>query len=262
MILVTMTYANNILNSKMAENEFSTNKQFMSTIGLQTDDIAWTIGRTQTVSYSSRYGALKFQELALNYTFRVHTSSGWENLTVPSVTGILLFNMPVSSYSMGNNYFERVPSTANSSFLLPDSSAPISQVFCEEKLPMPDGSYNRIVLAPTMRVLNSTITGSQPNSTISYFKFYLPTLENGTNHYRSQSVTLAGGGITKISRSGVDQISISVDFPKATSHGFNSTFFNFKNTTITLNNTTNPRIPSNSVVEFYIGKVIVTVGRV
>ena len=78
MILVAMTYANNILSLKMAENEYNTNKQFMQTTGQQIDDIAWTVGRTQTVSYSSKYGNIEFQEVALDYTFQVHTSTeGW-----------------------------------------------------------------------------------------------------------------------------------------------------------------------------------------
>lgn len=194
MILVAMTYANNILSLKMAQNEFSTNQQFMQTSGQQIDDIAWTVGRTQTVSFSSQYGNVKFEEGALIYNFSVHTSSGWDNFTVSGETGMLLYNMPVSSYSMGTNYFARVPSTANSSFLLSDSTAPISQVICEEKLPMSDGSYTRIALVPTMRVLTSTVTNGQQTS--SYFKFYLPDLESGTNLYRSQSITLTGNGIS------------------------------------------------------------------
>ena len=242
----------------MAQNEYSMNKQFMQTTGQQIDDIAWTVGRTQTISYSSRYGNVKFQEVALNYTFQVHYTnpSSWENLTIPGKTGIILYNMPVSSYSIGNNYFERLPSNANSSFLLSDSSAPISQVICEEKLPMKDGGYTRIALVPTMRVLTSTVTST------SYLKFYLPDLENGTNHYSSQSVTLAGNGISKVTRSGVDQVIISVSFPQAASLGFDSSFFNFKSTTLTLNSTSTPKLPSNSVVEFYVGKVIVTIGQV
>jgi len=260
MILVVMSYATNYLNAGMAENEFSSNKQFMSTTGLQIDDIAWTVGRTQTVSYSSKFGTVEVQELALNYTFQVHTSSGWENLTAPVETGIIVYNMPVSSYSMGNNSFERVPMSANSSFLLSGSSAPVSQVFCEEKLPMNDGSYTRIVVVPTLRVLNSSITGTQQNPT-SYFKFYLPVLENGTNPYNSQSLTLTGDGITKMTWSEVDKVIISVSFPQ-TASGFNSSFFNFNSTTITLNSTSNPQIPPNSVVELYMGKVLVTIGQV
>jgi hypothetical protein len=257
MILVAMSYANNLLNLKMAENEYSSNKQFMLTSGQQIDDIAWTIGRTQTVSYSSKFGAIKFEEAALTYTFQVHNQSSglWETLTTWQ-TGVILFNMPVSAYSLGNGYFDRVPSSANSSFLLPGSTASITQVICEEKLPMNDGSYNRIVLVPTLRLLNSTVGST------NYFKFYSPSLENGTNLYRSQSVTLTGGGISKISCSDIDQVNITVSFPKAVSLGFDSSFFNFNSTTITLNGASTPAVTSGSVVEFYVGKVVVAIGQV
>ena len=163
--------------------------------------------------------------------------------------------MPVSSYSMGNNYFERLPSGSNSSFLLSGASAPISQVLCEEKLPMSDGSYTRIAVIPTMRVLTSTVTST------NYFKFYLPDLENGTNLYRSQSITMTGNGISKVVKSGVDEVKISVSYPKA-AIGFDSSFFNFKSNTVTLNSTSTPRMMPNSVVEFYVGKVIVAIGQV
>jgi len=256
MILVAMSYANNILNLKIALNEYSTNKQFMQTTAQQIDDIAWTVGRTQTVSFSNKYGNMQFQAEALNYTFRVHTSSGWENLTLTGKTGIILYNMPVGSYSLGNNFFQRLPSNATSSFLLSGSTAPISQVICVQKVPMNDGTFSRIALVPNMRMLTSTVTST------NYFKFYLPDIENGTNLYRSQSITLTGNGITKITRNGVDQVSISVSFPKAASLGFDSSFFNFNTTTITLNASSTPKLPANSVVEFYIGKVVVAIGQV
>ncbi len=252
MILAAMTFANGFLNTNMAQNEFTTNKNFMQTAGLQIDDIAWTIGRTQTITYSSKFGTLHFEPLAVNYTFQVHHATG-PNTTATVETGIILFNMPVSSYSVSKNYFERVPTSANSSILLSGSSAPVSQVLCEEKLPMADGSYTRIAAVPTIRMLNSTITGTQ--SQASYFKFYLPTLENGTSHYLSQSLTLTGDGINKVTENGVDQVTISVSFPQSTS-GFDSTFFNFKQTNVTI------ALPPNSVVEFYFGKVLVTIGQV
>jgi len=259
MILIAMTYANNMLILKMAENEYTTNKQFMQTTGQQIDDIAWTVGRTQTVTYSSKYGNVKFQEVALNYTFQVHTTTGvWNN--VSGTTGIILYNMPVGYYSLGNNSFARVPFAANSSFLLPDSTAPISQVICEQRLPMSDGGYARIALVPTMRVLTSTITSTTGST--NYFKFYLPDLENGTNLYRSQSITLTGNGISKVTKDHVDQVIISVSFPKGASLGFDSSFFNFKSNTITLNSTSTPRLPADSVVEFYVGKVVVAIGQV
>ncbi len=256
MILVAMTYANNILALKMAENEYSTNKQFMQTTGQQIDDIAWTIGRSQTISYTCKAGNVKFESAVLNYTFQIHTSSGWTNLTLSGKTGIILYNMPVSSYSMGNNYFERLPTNANSSFLQTGASAPISQVLCEEKLPMSDGSFTRIAVIPTIRLLTSTI------SSTNYYKFYLPDLENGTNLYRSQSLTMTGNGISKVIQGGVDQVKISVSYPKATTLGFDSSFFNFKSNTVTLNSTSTPPMTANSVVEFYVGKVVVAIGQV
>jgi FlaG/FlaF family flagellin (archaellin) len=255
MILIAMSYANNMLALKMAQNEFSTNKQFMQTTAQQIDDIAWTVGRTQTVSFSSKYGNVQFQAVALNYTFRIHTSSGWEDLTISGKTGIILYNMPVASYPLGNNFFQRLPNNVTTPFLLSGSTAPISQVICEQKVPMADGAYSRIALVPNMRVLTSTVTST------NYFKFYLPNLENGTNLYRSQSITLTGNGITKVTRSGVDQVIISVSFPKSVA-GFDSSFFKFNSTSITLSATSTPRLPSNSVVEFYVGKVVVAIGQV
>jgi hypothetical protein len=55
-------------------------------------------------------------------------------------------------------------------------------------------------------------------------------------------------------KSGVDQVRITVTFPDA-GIGFDSDFFNFDHLseTITLD---------DSVVEFYVGKVIVTLGQV
>jgi hypothetical protein len=253
MILVAMGFANNFLDARMAENEFSTNKQFMLTTGLQIDDIAWTIGRTQTVRYSSQYGNMKFQSQAVNYTFEVNDGSDWE-VVFSNATGMILFNIPVSTYSVSNNYFERIMPSSNGSFLQQGSSAPVSQVFCVEKLPMDEGNYTRIVVVPSIRMLNSTIAGPGGPTSANYTKFYLPTLEPGNHLYRSQSITMTGKDITKIIRSGVNQVRINVTFPQ-TSIGFDSGFFNFDHIseTITLD---------DSVVEFYVGKVIVTLGQI
>ena len=237
----------------MAENEFSTNKQFMLTTGLQIDDIAWTIGRTQTVRYSSQYGNMKFQSPAVNYTFEVELE-GAPGVWVPllsNTTGMILFNIPVSTYSVGNNYFERVMPTSNGSFLQEGPSAPVTQVFCVEKLPMNEGNYTRIVVVPTIRMLNATI-GSQSGAT-SYTKFYLPALVQGNHQYLSQSITMTGNDVIKIVQSGVTRVRISVSYPND-DIGFDSDFFNFDSETV--------EVPSGSVVEFYIGKVIVTLGQV
>jgi hypothetical protein len=59
LVLVAMAYGNNYLTSSIAQNEFKTNEQFMVTTGLQIDNVAWMIGRAQTIQYSSTYGDLQ-----------------------------------------------------------------------------------------------------------------------------------------------------------------------------------------------------------
>jgi len=263
MILVAMSFANSFLDARMAENEFSTNKQFMLTTGLQIDDIAWTIGRTQTVRYSSKYGNMKFQSPAVNYTFEVYDGSNWETL-FNRTTGMILFNIPVGIYSVSNNYFERIMPSSNGSFLQEGPSAPVSHVFCVEKLPMKEGNYTRIVVVPSIRMLNSTIEGPAGTPT-NYFKFYLPTLESGQHLYRSQSITMTGKDITKIVRSGVSQVRINVTFPNGlpdSNQGFDYDFFNFDHTIDNYHASETVTLPLNSVVEFYVGKVIVTLGQI
>jgi hypothetical protein len=255
LILVAMTFANTFLDSRLAENEFSANKQFMITTALQVDDIAWTVGRTQTVRYSSDFGNMKFQNSTLRYTFEVDDGTGFKTLFTQE-TGIILFNIPVTSYSLGNNYFQRVSPMSNGSFLQEGPSAPVSEVICVEKLPMADGSYIRIAVVPTIRILQATI-GSSTDST-KYVKFYLPALMNGTNKYLSQSVTLTGDSIAKFTKSGIRQVRISVaSTVGAAAAGFDSGFFNFDQVSKTIS-LSNP----NSVVEFYVGNVLVRLGQV
>jgi hypothetical protein len=268
MILVAMGFANTFLDARMAENEFSTNKQFMLTTGLQIDDIAWTIGRTQTVRYSSKFGNIKFQTSALNYLIEVNgTSTGgvWQPLFPNgNETGMIMFYIPVSTYSISNNYFERLLPSSNGSFLQIGPSAPVSNVFCVEKLPMSEGNYTRIVVVPTIRMLTATIAGPQQNLT-NYYKFYLPILlRSGTNPYLSQSITMTGSDIIKVVKSGISNIRINVTFPNGkplSTQGFDSDFFNFDHTVGNYAMET-VNFSTGSVVEFYFGKVVVSLGQV
>jgi hypothetical protein len=255
LLLTTIVFANDFINGRIAENEFSAIKQFMLTTGLQIDDIAWTVGRTQTVRYSSKFGGVKFQPVALNYTFEVNSSGDWEP-AFSNFTGMVMFNMPISEYNLGDNYFERISPYYSSAFLQAGPAAPVSHVFAVEKLPMAEGNYTRIVAVPSIRVLNSTIVGPQQAESTSYFKFYLPTLEPGTSLYRSQSITMTGSAMTKIVKRGVEQVRITVTFPNGGSLGFDADFFKFENLVETRS------LPADSVVEFYVGKVIVSFGQI
>jgi hypothetical protein len=248
MLLVTVAFANNFLNARMAENEFGAVKQFMQTAGLQIDDVAWTIGRTQTVRYASRFGLVNFESLVLNYTVYVNDVPV-SNFT----TGMLLFNMPINNYNMGSGYHERILPSSDRSFLQVGTSAPVCHVFVTEKLPMVDGNYIRVVVAPSIRMLNSTITSQ--GTTKNYYKFYLPVLVQGNSPRRSQSVTLIGAAVNVQSNGNINKIKIHVDFPKAVSAGFDSDFFKFDDTDEIVTG-----VPSGSIMEFYTGEVIVSLG--
>ena len=111
MLLVTITFVNSYLNGQIAQNDFNSMKQFMQTLGLQVDDVAWIPGRTQTLTYASKYGGVTFRSPALNYCFYFDGT-----LVANFSVGVILFSIPISDYSVGNNYFEQIfPSS--SSFL-------------------------------------------------------------------------------------------------------------------------------------------------
>jgi hypothetical protein len=252
LVLTAMSEAQTYLGSSMAQNDFNTNKQFMLTTGLQIDDVAWMMGRTQTITYSSTYGSLELKPLALNYTMEIFEGTKTVNYTLQ--TGIILFNMPTTEYTLGNNHQDQLSS--NGSFLQEGPSAPVSDVYVIEKLPMSDGNFLRIAAVPSIRMLDTTV-GTQSN-----YEFYLPLLQSGTNLGLSQSVTLTGQSVTQYIQSGVTKAEFISSFPLA-SEGFNSGFFPFKNTlvssqyvTIALNNPPG----TTSTVELYVGGVSVSLG--
>jgi hypothetical protein len=249
---VTIVFANNFLDARIAENEFSSSKQFMLTTGLQVDDIAWTIGRTQTIRYSSRYGNVNFEPSVLSYSFEVSYDAGltWQ-LVLTNTTGIILYNMPASMITYGNDYFERIFPSSSDSFLQKNASSPVTHVFVVEKLPMAGGSYTRVVVVPSIRMLNLTVGAGAFQK--NYAKFFLPSLNGGSNLHLSQSITLTGNDVIKTLKRAVDSVRINVTFPSA-SQGYDSTFFNFENLSEIVD------VPDDSVVEFYVGKVLVSLG--
>ena len=245
LLLVTIVFANNFLNARLAENEFSAMEQFMQTVGLQIDDVAWIIGRTQTIRYASKFGQVSFENGTLVYSVYV------DDVHVANYSvGILLFNMPISKYSLGNNYYESIfPS--DRSFLQKGTSAPVSHVYATEKLPMPDGSFIRVVVAPTIRMLNSTISMGETQN--NYFKFYLPILISGTSPYHSQSVTLTGKNVLVKTEGSVNAVKIRVSFPRI-GEGFGSDFFNFDSQEKVVD------VPEDSIIEFYTSEVSASLG--
>ncbi|MGA2768271.1 MAG: hypothetical protein ABSF24_08155 [Candidatus Bathyarchaeia archaeon] len=242
MLLVTITFVNSYLNGQIAQNDFNSMKQFMQTLGLQVDDVAWIPGRTQTLTYASKYGEVTFRSPALTYSFYFDGS-----LVASFNVGAILFSIPTSDYSVANNYFEEIFPSSNS-FLQNGTSAPVCKAFVIEKVPMQDGNYIRIVIAPIVRQLNSMINN------VNYARFYLPILNQGSSPQLAQSVTLTGINVPHQISSNVTTVTITVAFPNGVGMGLTSDFFNFLATSQTV------ILGPNSVVEIYGGNVTVSLG--
>ncbi len=152
--------------------------------------------------------------------------------------------MPVSRYSIGNDYFELIYPSSNDGFLLSGASAPASRVFVAEKLPMTDGSFVRVVVVPVIRMLNLSIGDT------NYIRLYLPMLLEGESPKTSQSVTLTGNSVSKIGET-VTGIKIEVSFPYS---DFDNFFFFFSQTEESIS------LAGETVFELYVGGVDVALG--
>jgi hypothetical protein len=161
--------------------------------------------------------------------------------------------MPVSYYSVSNRYFSQVWPSQVLNPVNNGSSAPVATVFAVEKVPMSDGSYIRVVAAPVIRLMNSTIV-TQTNSTF-YFNLYLPVLSLTSSPRLSQSVTLKGNSISIGTQNTVSSISVTVSFPTS---GFDNTFFHFPRTTELI--TAPQRQGLTCVAQLYTGSVAVSLG--
>jgi hypothetical protein len=251
---VALVFANNFLWSRVAEGDFNSSKQLMQSVGLQIDDVAWTVGRTETILYASQYGAVMFAPSALTYTVTVN------GVSTPYETGALMFTIPTSRYSVTNNYWERIFPVQDESLTLKGTSAPVARVFVVERLPMADGSYIRVVVAPSIRVLYSSINTSI--SSTYYIRMYLPVLNAGEAPGLSQSITLTGESVNAHTVDEVTSISVAVAFPSAAS-GLDSVFFNFPDDSEMLDVPSMGSLPSeydNVVLELYLSEVSVDFG--
>ena len=257
LLSVTLTFANGLLWSKIAESDFNSAKQFMQTMGLQVDDVAWTVGRTETLRYSSKYGDATLEPSTLNYTVYVKTNgSSTYNFFASYTVGVLLFNVPISSYSRGNGYWERIFPSQDTTLTLKGTSAPVVRVFAIEKMPMNDGNYIRVVVAPAVRALFSSINSS--SSSTYYVRLNLPNLTRGEAPRLSQSVTLTGKSIEAKTINSVTNINVTVSFPKGSPpYNFDNFFFNFPSVSETINV---PSGYSDAVLEFYASEVTVDFG--
>lgn len=255
---VAVVFANNLLWSRVAEGEFNSSEQFMQTAGLQIDDVAWTAGRTETVGYASQYGSVVLEPSVITYNVTVVNDEGQTSFV--ETTGVLMFNMPISRYSISDDYWARIYPDPDNSLTLTGTSAPVARVFAIERTPMPDGKNIRVVTAPCIRVLYSAI-----NTSINtyYIRLYLPVLNAGESPRLTQSITFTGESVQAHTLDGVLGVSVSVNYPRADSE-FDSNFFNFPASSQTIEVPTIVPSPLNGyqnvVFELYLSEVSVGFG--
>lgn len=257
LLSVALVFANNFLLSKIAESDFDSAKLLMKTIGLQIDDVAWTVARTETIQYASKFGEVTLLSSALNYTVYVKTEGDSDyQFLVSYPVGVLLFNIPTSRYSLGNDYYELLFPSQNNDLTLAGTSAPVIREFAVEKLPMVGGSYIRIVVAPCIRSLFSMINMS--GSSTYYVKLYLPCITQGNSPRSTQSVTVTGNSINATTVSHVTSINVTVSFPSPTADmGFDASFFKFPSLYQVINV---PDGYEDSILQFFVGGVTVEFG--
>ncbi|MEM0313874.1 MAG: hypothetical protein QXQ41_04935 [Candidatus Bathyarchaeia archaeon] len=265
-LLLTVTiYTYDFLDQRIAENEFATMKQFMQNTALQIDDVAWIPGKTQTIRYASRAGHLAVLDNVIHFTVKV------DSVELASVnSAAIMFNIPISKFTLGNNYYEQIfpqPSPSGSVLLYEGVSATTGRVFVVEKIPMDDGNYLRIVAVPSIRYLISTLPSASGGQVVR-IRVFLPTLKAASNHpMRSQSMTLSSINLLVNTTRVNGEIEFEISFPQA-SRGFDSKFFfNAANASEPFKETLkiDDIVPDQSnvreiMVEFYVGEVLCTLG--
>jgi hypothetical protein len=255
LLSVTIVFINTRLWSSVAESDFSSAKQYMQTIGLEMDDVAWTVGRKETVRYSSSYGSVSPLSDALNYTFYVYKNGSYQYFSSYKV-GILQFNIPDSKYSITDGYYEQIFPKGTSALTFSGVSAPVARVFAVEKLtpPMADGSFTRVVVSPAVRFLSSDVNTS--SSKVYYLKLYLPILVKGSAQGSAQSVTMTGSSLETRTTNQVSSVRVTVSFPWQ-GLGFDNSFFHFQSLSQIINV---PGGYSDAILELYAGTVETVLG--
>ncbi|MBT8171765.1 hypothetical protein KJN74_02700 [Candidatus Bathyarchaeota archaeon] len=253
---VALGFANSFLWARVAEGDYDSSRQLIQSVGLQIDDVAWTSGRTETISYATQYGDVGLEPGVLTYTVSVVADGVTYNFQ--NTTGALMFNLPTYRYSISDNYWSKIFPEDDNSLTLSGTSAPVARVFEIEKVPMNDGDYIRVVLAPAIRILSSSINSSVNTR---YIRMYLPILEAGESPRLYQSITVIGESVEGYALNSVESISVSVDFPRGISDGFNSNFFNFPEDSEVFDYSSDYASGyDNVVLEFYLSEVSVGFG--
>jgi hypothetical protein len=250
---ITLVFVQSNLTRGEAENNFVFAKVFMKTVGLQVDDVAWKTGQMDTIQYSSRDGEMFLREGILNYMVKVRYVGATVDTFIANYTlNGLFFSIPISKYSLDNNYFAEILPGDMSTLVLSDSTDPVARVFVVQKNPIRDeGDYIRIGVVPVIRATSYSITTPTGvgTTTTKYCKLLLAKLQTGPGTPSApQYITLLGTDITARVLKGVETLTVTISYPKS-ALGYDNQFFRFPQETQTLN------FEGGAEVEIYVSTV-------
>jgi flagellin-like protein len=263
-VFVTLTFVNSNLARREGESEFTLSKNFMRTVGLAVDDVAWKQGQTDSIPYGSKQSEMMMREEVISYTLTItYTDPQRSPETLPPVlTNALFYSLPLIHYSLQDGYFEELLPGKLNSIVQNGADQPSARVFAFQKNPIKDeGDYIRVgVISLPRRIEYSITTGSPPVSD-KYLKLFIPILVKGVSTPSNpQYITLTGGAPQVKVYDGVESIRVRVDFPKLL-NGYDNSLFIIPD--IFFNNTDNPK---GAVIDQELllngGRLEVVIGRV
>jgi flagellin-like protein len=227
-VFVTLTFVNSNLTRREGESEFTLSKNFMRTVGLAVDDVAWKQGQTDSIPYGSKQSEMIMREEVISYTLTITYTDPLRSPTSQTVlTNALFYSLPLVKYSLQDGYFEELLPGKLNSIIQNGADQPSARVFAFQKNPIKDeGEYIRVgVISLPRRIEYSITTGSPPVSD-KYMKLFIPVLEKGASTPSNpQYITLTGGAPQVKVYDGVESVRVRVDFPKLL-NGYDNSVFN------------------------------------
>jgi len=232
-ILVTLPFIEQQRRKELVKSEWEYMRTYMTALQNAVDDVAWMLGKTRSLQFSMSNGFMFAEPDALNYSVLVDKGSGYVSLVENITTGVLGYKTFIYDYSLGGDYYEAIRPNEQS-FSHTGGAKPFTYLFGVEKIPMADGDFLRLVLAPTVTVLSFEVGGEQ-----RYRVLIVKLSGTGTQAGRDR-VTVTGVSYEVETADNVNALKVTVGFPKT---GYDNTFFNFQETSTVID------VPDGSVVE-------------
>jgi flagellin-like protein len=227
-VFVTLTFVNSNLTRREGENEFTLSKNFMRTVGLAVDDVAWKQGQTDSIPYGSKQSEMIMREDVISYTITInYTDPSRPNDSQTVFTNGLFYSLPLIKYYLDDGYFEELLPGKLNSIVQNGADQPSARVFAFQKNPLKDeGDYIRVGVISLPRRIEYSITTGNPPVSDRYMKLFIPVLERGlSTPSNPQYITLTGLAPQVKVYDGVENITIKVAFPKSI-NGYDNSLFN------------------------------------